>query len=54
VGAGALLTEGKNFGEGRVIIGLPAKAVREVSQEQKRFMEEKAKSYARLAAEYRG
>jgi carbonic anhydrase/acetyltransferase-like protein (isoleucine patch superfamily) len=52
VGAGAVLTEEKKFPEGRVIIGLPARDVKAVSEEQKRFMEEKAESYAKLAGEY--
>jgi len=53
VGAGAVLTEGMKFEDGRIIIGLPAKPVKEVSEEQRRFMEEKAESYARLAEEYK-
>ncbi len=33
VGAGALVTEGKNFPPGNLIVGVPAKAVRELSPE---------------------
>jgi carbonic anhydrase/acetyltransferase-like protein (isoleucine patch superfamily) len=34
VGAGALVTEGKEFPDGSMIIGSPAKAVKQLSPEQ--------------------
>ena len=36
IGAGALVTEGKSFPPGSLIIGSPAKAVRELSPEMRR------------------
>ena len=45
VGAGALVTEGKNFEDGKMILGVPAKAVRDLSPEQATAMGRAAKSY---------
>jgi carbonic anhydrase/acetyltransferase-like protein (isoleucine patch superfamily) len=53
VGAGALLTEGKVFPERTVIMGSPAKAVREVSESDLRMISAAADSYASRAARYR-
>ena len=47
VGAGALITEGKEFPDGTMILGSPAKVVRELSPEQAARMGLGALSYVR-------
>ena len=49
VGAGALVTENKEFPEGSLIIGSPAKAVRQLSEEQIESIQENADEYVNLA-----
>ena len=53
VGAGALLTEGKEFPDGSLIMGSPAKAVRQLSPEQFERVKMGAVHYAEKAARYR-
>ncbi|MDO9403720.1 MAG: gamma carbonic anhydrase family protein [Polaromonas sp.] len=53
VGAGALVTEGKVFADGMLIVGSPAKAVRELSAEQIEDMQKSAGHYQRNAARFR-
>ena len=53
VGAGAVVTEGKVFPDRSLIIGTPAKAVRELSDEQVQNLLENAADYARRADVYR-
>eukprot|EP01036_Dinobryon_divergens_P048209 gene48210-64683_t len=45
VGAGALVTEGKEFPDGSMIIGSPAKAVRELTPEQIEGLRQSAQHY---------
>ncbi len=45
VGAGALVTENKEFPDGSLIVGSPAKAVRELSQEMIDNMTRSSKHY---------
>ena len=45
VGAGALVTENKEFSDGWLIVGSPAKAVRELSQEMIDNMKRSSKHY---------
>jgi carbonic anhydrase/acetyltransferase-like protein (isoleucine patch superfamily) len=45
VGAGSLVTEGKEFPEGSMIMGSPAKVVRELSPEQIEGLRQSAKHY---------
>ena len=45
VGAGALVTENKEFPDGMLIIGSPAKAVRELSPEMIKDMTRSSKHY---------
>jgi carbonic anhydrase/acetyltransferase-like protein (isoleucine patch superfamily) len=52
VGAGALVTEGKTFPDGSMILGSPAKAVRELSQEQKEGLLGIAKHYVENAKRF--
>ena len=53
VGAGALVTEGKAFPDGSMIIGSPAKAVRELTPEQIEGLKASARHYMANAARYR-
>jgi carbonic anhydrase/acetyltransferase-like protein (isoleucine patch superfamily) len=53
VGAGALVTEGKTFPPRSLIIGSPAKAVRELSPEEVSFLKSHAENYAKDGAEYK-
>ena len=52
VGAGALVTEGKRFPSGSLIIGAPARVVREVRNEERQMLRASAAHYARKAANY--
>ncbi len=52
VGAGALVTEGKRFERGSLIVGAPARAVRQVSEEERQLLRESARHYAEKAARY--
>ena len=45
VGAGSLVTENKEFPDGSLIVGSPAKAVRELSEEMKDNMTNSSKHY---------
>jgi carbonic anhydrase/acetyltransferase-like protein (isoleucine patch superfamily) len=53
VGAGALITERKVFADGTLILGAPAKAVRELTAEERANLLEVAAIYAARAAYYR-
>jgi carbonic anhydrase/acetyltransferase-like protein (isoleucine patch superfamily) len=52
VGAGALITERKEFPDRSVIIGAPAKRVREVTDDEVEMLEETAAHYAELGRRY--
>jgi len=53
VGAGALVTEGKVFPERSLILGSPAKVVRQLSEEDVARLRKTAAGYARRAAQFR-
>ena len=53
VGAGALITERKVFPDRSLIIGTPAKAVRDVTDEEVEMLKESAAHYAELGRRYR-
>jgi carbonic anhydrase/acetyltransferase-like protein (isoleucine patch superfamily) len=53
VGAGAVVTERKVFADGTLILGAPAKVVRELSTEEREKLLEVAAIYAARAAYYR-
>ena len=53
VGAGALVTEGKEFPDGSLIMGSPARVVRQLSPEQFERLRQGAVHYAENAARYR-
>jgi carbonic anhydrase/acetyltransferase-like protein (isoleucine patch superfamily) len=52
VGAGALVTEGKTFEDGEMILGAPAKAMRELTREQIEGLKLSAKIYVANGARY--
>jgi carbonic anhydrase/acetyltransferase-like protein (isoleucine patch superfamily) len=52
VGAGALVTEGKAFEDGRLILGSPARAMRELTPEQVGGIGTSAEIYVRNARRY--
>lgn len=52
VGAGALITEGKHFERGSLIVGAPARVVRQITDEEKRMLRESAQHYAQKAQHY--
>ena len=52
VGAGALVTEGKTFEPGSLIVGAPARAVREVSESERQALRWSAAHYAEKARHY--
>jgi carbonic anhydrase/acetyltransferase-like protein (isoleucine patch superfamily) len=52
VGAGALITEGKHFERGSLIVGAPARAVRQVTEEERRLLRKSAAHYAEKAQRY--
>ena len=53
VGAGALVTERKTFPDRSLIIGAPAKRVREVTEDEMRMLAESAAHYVELGRRYR-
>ena len=53
VGANALVTEGKEFPDGSLILGSPAKAVRELTPDQIEGIRANARRYMANAARYR-
>jgi carbonic anhydrase/acetyltransferase-like protein (isoleucine patch superfamily) len=52
VGASALVTEGKHFERGSLIVGAPARVVRQVTEEEKQALRVSAAHYAEKAARY--
>lgn len=52
VGARSLVTEGKTFPEGHLIMGSPAKAVRPLTEEELAFLPKSANNYVQDAKDY--
>ena len=52
MGAGALVTEGKTFEDGKMILGAPAKAMRDLTPEQIAGIETSAAIYVANARRY--
>ena len=50
VGAGALITEGKHFDRGSLIVGVPARTVRQVTDAERQLLRASAGHYAEKAA----
>lgn len=53
VGAGALVTSNKKFEDGMLIIGSPAKAIRSLTDEEKKNLEKSAELYVKTAKEHK-
>lgn len=53
VGAGAVVTEGKEFPENSLILGLPARAVREITPEQTQHILNNSQNYLNLSKSYK-
>ena len=54
VGAGALVTEAKSYEPGSLIVGSPARVVRQLSAEERQMLRASAAHYAEKAAHYAG
>lgn len=54
VGAGSLVTEGKEFPDGSMILGSPAKAVRQLTPEQIEGLRQSAQHYIENARRFHG
>jgi len=52
IGAGALVPENKEIPEGSLVLGVPAKVVRELSQEEKEHIHQHAVNYAGLIEDH--
>lgn len=52
VGAGALITEGKSFESGSLVVGAPARVVRQLTAEERAAIRVSAAHYAEKAARY--
>ena len=53
IGAGALVKEGAQIPDGSLVVGVPAKVLRELTEEQKQHIRENGEMYAALAEEYK-
>ena len=53
VGAGAVVSEGKDFPEGSLILGVPAKIVKQLSDEQIQHIQDNADNYVKLSKQYK-
>jgi len=52
IGAGALVTEGMKVPSGSLVVGVPGKVKRSLTQEESRFLEKSAQNYVDLARVY--
>lgn len=53
IGAGSLVTPGKKIPSGVLVMGSPAKVVRELTDAEKKSLQESADSYVQLGIEHR-
>lgn len=53
IGAGAVVTAGKHIPAGSLVMGVPAKVVRELTEDEINGMLQNAREYVRLAKEYK-
>ena len=53
VGAGAVVSECKEFPENSLIIGVPAKAIKQLSDEQVQLIQNNADNYVKLSKQYK-
>jgi carbonic anhydrase/acetyltransferase-like protein (isoleucine patch superfamily) len=54
VAAGAVVREGASFPAGVLVAGVPAKVVRDLSDAERRMIEESAANYIEYVRHYRG
>jgi carbonic anhydrase/acetyltransferase-like protein (isoleucine patch superfamily) len=54
IGAGALVTENSHIPDGSLVVGIPGKVVRSLTEEEIQSNYRNAQHYVELAAEYRG
>ena len=52
IGAGAVVTEGMQVPEGSVVVGVPAKVIKQATAEQQQHILDNAGAYVTLAREY--
>lgn len=52
IGAGALVTKGAQIPSGSLVMGVPGKVVRELKEEERKFLTESAENYVNDAIEY--
>ena len=53
IGAGSLVTQGKSFPEGVLILGNPAKVVRELTDDEIKSIKKSADNYVNLSKRYK-
>ena len=53
IGAGSLVTQGKSFPEGVLILGNPAKVVRELTDDEIKNIQKSADNYVNLSKRYK-
>ena len=53
IGAGAVVTAGKNIPAGSLVMGVPAKVVRELSEDEINGVLQNAREYVRLAKKFK-
>ena len=53
IGAGALVTEGKIIPKNSLVLGIPAKVIRELTKKEKKGITENAQEYVNLAKRYK-
>lgn len=53
VGAGSLVTEGSKFKPGMLILGRPAKSIRPLKDNEKKFLKESARNYMEYSSWYK-
>ena len=52
IGAGSLVTQGKKIPTGVLCMGVPAKVIRELTQDEKQSLKESAQHYVKLSMKY--
>ena len=53
VGAGAVVSVGKDFPEGSLILGVPAKVVKQLNESQVKLIQDNADNYVKLSKQYK-